>query len=228
MDAERMYSESYHPLINQGMVGYVSKLAHMTLEFGAKKHCHLVLELGAGQGQHLQYVQHSYDIYLESDVRLDNLISGANLDSERGSGVSRSSVRQVRLDAENLESVANCSVDRVVATCLIAHLANPEKALLEIRRVLKVGGRASIYIPSEPGLILRLARSLSTVPKAKRLGYDHLKVHYKEHRNHFLYLKVLIEEAFSGDHVYWKTYPLGGTSWNLSLWKIVHLTKISE
>jgi ubiquinone/menaquinone biosynthesis C-methylase UbiE len=44
------------------------------------------------------------------------------------------------MNAEKLDLIADNAYDRLTATCLIAHLANPEQALVEWRRVVKSGG----------------------------------------------------------------------------------------
>jgi SAM-dependent methyltransferase len=47
-------------------------------------------------------------------------------------------------DASSLDSIADNSVDLVLATQVLEHLPNPEEALIAIVRVLQPGGRAMI------------------------------------------------------------------------------------
>jgi len=83
------------------------------------------------------------------------------------------SIRNVQTvaDAQVLPFLDN-SFGRVIATCLLLHLQEPELALLEWRRVTENNGLITILIPTEPGLLLRLSRALLTSPKARRLGFD--------------------------------------------------------
>lgn len=52
-------------------------------------------------------------------------------------------------DCENMKDIASSSVDLVVFTETLEHIPNPEKALSEIKRVLKLGGKAVITVPSQ-------------------------------------------------------------------------------
>jgi len=81
----------------------------------------------------------------------------------------------MQCDAVSLPFPDQC-FDRVIATCLIAHLKDPEVALTEWRRVLRKGGELTMYVPCELGFSLRLFRKLFLAPKAKRLGFQGLNL----------------------------------------------------
>ncbi len=51
------------------------------------------------------------------------------------------------LDVDGLSDVADASYDVVVASHVIEHLANPLKALVELQRVLRPGGRLVLIVP---------------------------------------------------------------------------------
>ena len=220
-DFDGIYSDQYTNLLDTGLVGKVQAVTHASLEKGVSGHYPVVLEVGAGKGQHLGFVRHTFDTYIESDIRIETLKEATKTRKVAGLGA----VEQLALNAESLGSIEHASVNRIVATCVLAHLRDPKLALEEFRRVLVPGGIASFYVPSEPGLVLRLARYLSTVQKAKRLGYSHLPFHYQEHRNHYLNLKYVLLEVFSQDELSFESYPLRWASWNFSLWKIVRIKK---
>jgi phosphatidylethanolamine/phosphatidyl-N-methylethanolamine N-methyltransferase len=223
---DTVYENKYANLLNTGLIGKVFSLKHMTMERGlANAIFPKVLEVGAGQGQHLNHVKHQWDTYVETDIRLDTLVSTT---LTRPPLFSNKTIVQQFADAENLEAFANESFDRVIVTCVLAHLKNPETALEEWRRVLVPGGVITIEIPSEPGMLLRLSRMIFTVPKAKRLGHDHLAFHYREHVNHFPSMKMLLNHVFRGDEIKIYTYPIAGLSWNFSLWKIFQIKKCPQ
>ena len=133
------YLETYQ----QGLLGLVWNKIHKQMEKPFKKqHFSTVLELGAGHGQHFKNTKHTFDRYFETDIRIDNLkkFSEPHLAKE---------VKSV--DATNLVDFDDHSVDRLIATCLLAHLDNPYGVLQEWRRIVKPGGVITIYIPTEGG-----------------------------------------------------------------------------
>lgn len=64
-------------------------------------------------------------------------------------------------DCENMNAVPSDFFDLVVFTETLEHVPNPEKALAEVRRVLKVDGKAVITVPTQ-SLIWRFRRYLTT------------------------------------------------------------------
>ena len=209
--------------MNSGTIGLISKWRHKSLEKkkGVGRHFPVVLEIGAGQGQHLEHVKHSFDTYYETDIRLEVLEKSASLRiPPRGS-----KMVQMAMNAEDLSFFSDDSVDRIVITCVLAHLSNPKAALKEFRRILRHGGELCIYLPSEPGVMIRSIRYLTTVQKARFIGFSHLPFVYLEHRNHYLFLKYLMQEIFEHDSHHIRSYPIPGMSWNFSLWKIYIVTR---
>ena len=183
-------------MLNAGTVGLVSRHIHKILEPKSLREFPIVLEVGAGHGQHFEFVKHGFNHYFESDFRPDNLPN-----RENDSNLSNKKVTSIEANAEDLRNFNDSSVDRLIATCLIVHLNNPEAALREWRRVTRESGLISIYVASEPGLILRFLRTVTTVRKAKKLGVNHLSFHYREHITFFSRIDMLISEIFVKDFV---------------------------
>lgn len=216
------YKDHYSKVLNSGLVGKVSDLTHVSLEKGFKHDAFYarVLELGAGEGQHLRFVKHGYDEYIQSDLRINNLIDKSKYSDGK--------VVTQMVDASNLETFEDDSVDRIIATCLLAHLAEPLKSLQDWRRVTRKNGRISIYVPCEPGVLLRVTRALSTARKASRYVDEPLIRHYLEHRNHYLGMNAAIKTAFKSDRIETSTYPTKLLSWNFSLWKVYTITVLKQ
>ncbi len=214
-EIEDFYNMKYTRLLGDGCVGKLANFIHWKIESGVASDSYFpqVLEVGSGNGEHLKWVKHKYDKYIESDIRLRN-------DSQKQEKV----FRKV-LNAECLVEIKSESIDRLVATCLIVHLTNPENALMEWRRVVNSkNGEVTIYVPCEPGFLLRLVRYLTTRRKASKLGYNHLSIHYREHRNSWILSNLLISEVFSGWSIRRKRFPFGFLSWNFSLFDVYHIT----
>lgn len=216
-DLDVFYNEAYGQVFNSGAVGLVSKLAHKSLEapFGPDDLFENVLELGAGMGQHRGFVRHGFSSYVESDIREEPLL-GSSADPR---------VQRKVLDASSLGGVESGSFDRIIATCLLTHLPNPEAALAEWGRVLAPGGVLSIYLPADPGFLIRLAEMLTTARKTQKRGIDYWAIHLREHRHHFPYLALIVKEVFGPCKVSIRSYPLPGMSWNFSLWFTAQITK---
>lgn len=216
---DRYYRDAYQDVMYTGAVGAYSRVMHRLMERPFRGGYYpVILEVGSGAGQHVQYADCTWDEYWETDLNPD-------LQAQRDRVVHGQPVTHVRADAQDLSQFADGSVDRVIATCLLAHLPNPEAALQEWRRVLRPGGTVSIYIPSEPGMLLRLVRRVVMVPKSRKLGQDHLGTVFRDHRNHFPGMKVMIDSVFARDRINRRRYPMPGLGWNFSLFEIVHIVK---
>lgn len=209
MSQDNYYSEHYREILNTGSVGFVSNIVHKILEPKPTTEIfNKVLEVGSGHGQHLKFVKHQYSQYFETDFRKENL-------PDRSSDPK---VISLEADATNLSAFTDSSIDRVIASCLIVHLADPEAALLEWRRVcVSGGGVISIYVACEPGILLRFLRRFTTVRKAKKFGLDHMRFHYREHITFFSRIDMLIEEVFEKDKINKKFWPFLLPLWNLNL-----------
>jgi len=179
-----------------------------------------VLEVGSGNGQHSRFVKHEYDRYLESDIRM--------VDKDKDFKISNPKISKIQLDAQDLSYFQDASIDRLIATCVLVHLPNPEVALLEWKRVIKPGGKISIYVPNEPGLLLRLFQTLTTAAKSKKNGFDYKSIHYREHRNMWIFCDLLIREIFSGSHIKTRSIPFAWLPWNLRLFDVYQITIAKE
>jgi len=215
------YKEFYSKMMGHGSDGILSllwKYPHMVMEKPFKSNSGLrILELGFGEGEHLGFVTSNYSEYIATDI-----------DSERLDRIRESLPDRVTLQKCNASSIpfADESFDRVIATCLIAHLANPEESLREWRRVLKPGGRLTIYVPCEPGFALRLFRRLFTAPKAKRLGFEGFNLYIaRDHINDSFRILNLAAEVFREDRFKQVFRPFVFRSWYLNLFCVVQVER---
>jgi len=215
------YENNYDKVLNTGLVGKMSGFVHWLTEKSVPIESYKsVLELGAGAGQHKFFLKNTFQSYHETDLRVKENSRLTALIMGRSVEVSREYA-----DAQELTEFEDNSVDRLIATCLLVHLPDPEKALVEWRRVLSANGIATIFIPCEPGILLRLFRSISTVPKSRKLGFSHKSIHYREHRNMYIYCDMLIKEIFVNDQVKRIRFPIPFFPWNFRLFDLVIIRK---
>jgi phosphatidylethanolamine/phosphatidyl-N-methylethanolamine N-methyltransferase len=215
MNVDDYYENHYEKVVNSGLVGKFADHYHFQMEkdFENKKFGR-VLELGAGKGQHINFVKHEFDRYIQTDIRITNdLLSKLLTNSE-----------WMVADAQNLVNFGDNEFERLISTCLLAHLPDPESSLKEWRRVTeKNGGVISIYVPCEPSFLLRFAQKISTRRKAEKLGVDYSSMHYREHRNHYFFLKTLIFDTFKNDNIKVISFPSRFAPFDLKLYEIYQI-----
>lgn len=208
---EEFYREMYKDLIDGGAVGTFHRLTHRFLErpFGPRDSFLRVIEVGSGSGEHLPFVRHSFESYTMADLRVP-------LELPPDPRVSF-----IEADAHALP-VESDSHDRLIATCLLHHLAEPFQALEEMRRVVRPGGVLSIMIVSDPGIAYRIIQRFSSSRRYRKSGFTEWRaLHAMEHRNHAWSLQQLIKYAFRNDELRGRGFPVPAASlWNVNLFSV--------
>jgi phosphatidylethanolamine/phosphatidyl-N-methylethanolamine N-methyltransferase len=211
------YSNYYPRLVSEGKGGRYHKFTHKLMEksFTLSNNFPVTIEIGAGAGEHFEFVNHEFEVYYHSDIRKNQLQS----EDER--------ITQLVCDAADVP-LEDGSCDRVLVTCLLHHLSDPMEALVEIRRLVKPGGIVTVLIPSDPGLLFRFLRSVSSERKLKKMGFAFGKLlHAVEHRNHVQSLREQVSYVFSSDEIKLKSWPLPLPAfWNLNLLYVYNIKKV--
>ncbi len=171
-----------------------------------------VLEVGSGKGEHLDFVCHDFEEYVMIDLRKTKLNSKWNSDKR---------IRTVEGNAEFMPFQAG-EFDRVISTCLLHHVDNPEKALSEIDRILSQNGIATIFLSCDPGLVVRTLRRLTVARSARKKGFAGYNLMIaRDHRNHFSSLLEISKFVFRNRKIKVRYYPFGLKSWNLNGYAIL-------
>jgi ubiquinone/menaquinone biosynthesis C-methylase UbiE len=217
-DPTKFYNDFYDSVICKAGLGARSvRATHKGMEAsylkGEFRNC---LELGGGNGEHLNFVKHGFDRYFLLDLRSNNL-------DPKWTGDPR--IQRLVGDAEDVP-FPDKTFDRIIVTCLLHHVNNPEKVFLEINRLLRSGGLATIFLPCDPGLLVRFARFLTTARKASRLGFKGYSLMIvREHRNHIGGLLTMLKFVFRSEKVSIQWRPFFVRSWNLNAYVIVNVGK---
>jgi hypothetical protein len=90
---------------------------------------------------------------------------------------------------------------------------------------VKPGGAISIYIPCEPGILLRLLQALTTRRKQRQLGIDAKYLHYGEHRYNYPFVITIIKNVFNGNFRVRK-FPFLFGSFDFNLWSVVTISNL--
>ncbi len=218
---EKWYNEYYSCCVYCNAAGFGQRFMHQSIEHkhDSSTHFDRVLEIGANRGEHLQYVRHSFGEYFLTDIEKFDI--SVLPPSENRTGLIFQQENACKL------SFADQHFDRVLCSCVLHHVADAEMALTELRRVLKVNGKADIFLSCDPGFLFRLGRYLGPVREAKKLGLDGVKrlLDARDHRNHVAGLTRLTRHVFRNDEIVERSYSVPYMSWNLSTWKLTQVTK---
>jgi len=220
---KKWYDDYYSQCVYCNAAGVGQKFMHRSIERRHNSDIHFdrVLEIGGNRGEHLQFIRHSFNEYCLTDIA-DT--SKKLLAKGQPIGL------QFKVEDACSLSFEDEFFDRVLCSCVLHHVENAESALCELRRVLKPGGKADIFLSCDPGFAFRLGRYLGPVREAKKLGLDDVKrlLDARDHRNHVAGLTRLIRYVFRNDAFAEKSYPLPHLSWNFSFWKVFEITKQIE
>jgi SAM-dependent methyltransferase len=219
-DFRRQWEELYQGQnYDVGLTGYFLRKSHIWSEqkFDRNIHFSRVLEVGAGTCEHINYIKHTFDEYLITDLHPQEV------DVQPFSGVGiEGKVSIAQEDAKKL-SFENDSFDRVIGAHVLEHLYRPCEILREWMRVLKTGGVMTLVVPCDPGLLWRLGRYLVARNKFIKAGVEYDYWQAQDHVNPINNLVSFIRYYFPKVEERW--LPCKIPSIDLNLFYIVHIRK---
>lgn len=213
--SQKLFYECFYDsvIFGHGIGANAVRRTHSTMEkpWGGA-HFKKVLEVGSGNGEHLDFIKHGFDEYVMLDLRKTKLNSNWNSDKR---------IATLEGNAESLPFKAG-EFDRVISTCLLHHVQNPELVLNEIDRVLSQNGTATIFLSCDPGLAVRTLRKLTVARSAQKKGFKGYDLMIsRDHRNHFGSLLEMARFVFRNRNFKVRYYPFGINSWNLNGYAII-------
>ena len=214
------YGSNYGRILSSGLLGRIQLRVHGILDKTlARDHYEKILEVGAGDLEHYSNFRLSYSEYWATDIRISQGYEVAsNVSSEKNS-----ILKVLHADAQNLNFSEN-HFNLLLATCLLIHLPFPERALKEWRRVTQDGGEIVIYVPCDPGVLIRISRILFVLPKHLLNNSRNYKILCaKEHISSLHVLNALIKDTFKKDQITIKRWPFRLLGWNLNLAYVYHI-----
>lgn len=217
---KRFYEGSYAAVLNAGFIGKLQNMVHRLLERDLRKRYYSsIFEFGAGNLEHLKYTKLDYSRYVASDIRLTK--SSIRFLVKENPNLNFHCIELLKVDAQKPNNL-NEKFDLILATCVLIHLRDPESAVSTWKKMLKDSAEIAIYVPCEPGLLLRLGRFLFIKRKHRQNGILNSDLLYaREHLTSFVNCNTYIKEVFADFDIkvrYWPFWFI--KSWNLNIFAI--------
>lgn len=199
------YLNSAEKIQYSGVEKTVRNQIHKKIEqpFNESFVCDRLIEVGALFGSHRNFVKHNFIEYYETDILIHK-----NWVQNFG----KFKLIRQKQNAVDLSSFKNGFFDRLISTCLLIHLEDPEAALNEWKRVVKKDGYISIWVQLEPSLLLRIIQK--TISKNKNINFE--EIHYLEHIHYYKRVDYLIRKVFKKNLIKKNYYPFNFLSWNFN------------
>jgi phosphatidylethanolamine/phosphatidyl-N-methylethanolamine N-methyltransferase len=211
------YAHHYSQVAATADGSFFERYMHRAMEgrHGADRHFGQVLEVGGNRGEHLPYVRHGYDRYLLTDLRPPTV--GDEVRADPRIELGECDVTGMPFDSGRF--------DRVISTCVLHHVDSPFGAAAEMRRVVRPdGGVVTVLVPTDPGLVYRTAKALTSGRAARRRGIAELHglVGALDHRNHVRSVLTQLRYVFRADEVAVDWYPFRVPSVELNAFVVVN------
>jgi ubiquinone/menaquinone biosynthesis C-methylase UbiE len=214
--------DNFNSLYYTGPLGFIAKSQHYLLEakYTKRDFFACTLELAATNGYHFKFITHGFNEYLMLDIRRNEQI--IKVASENYN------VKFVEDDATYLNTISSNSIDRLLTTCLLHHLADPSLALENWIRVLKQGGVLDILMPCEPTTLWKIGRLFFVAIKFQNISqvrayYAQIKTeHVQTYKNLLHLLQINRHIKIISSH----NWPFRHLPWYLNIWSVIRISKI--
>jgi phosphatidylethanolamine/phosphatidyl-N-methylethanolamine N-methyltransferase len=219
-EAYLSFFENAYDTVNYGksIASRVLDYGHVVTEkpFGQDKHFSTVVEVGAGHGEHVPFIRHSYDRFLMTDWRADEM--------SRRWTPEQCAAKKITIEAQDATKLnyADDTADRLIGSHVLEHLPEPHKVLREWSRVVKDGGIITVALPCDPGFLWRFGRNFG--PRKNNLANGNTHYDYwmaREHVNPIQNLWTMFDYYFPERKDVW--FPAIVPSYDMNLLFITHL-----
>jgi phosphatidylethanolamine/phosphatidyl-N-methylethanolamine N-methyltransferase len=203
---------------NKSLSGRLLNYSHYLLEKTLVKNKYSkIIEVGSGFGTHFEYIRSNFDYYLMTDYSdvMFKEIKTKHIDAIKSGklAIEIQDARKIKYD--------DSEFDRLIATHVLEHLADPVDVLSEWNRVVKNQGIISIVLPCDPGLLWRFGRNLGPRRNAIKEGFEYDYQQAAEHINSIFNLVTFIKYHFSSIQEKW--YPSFLPFADINLFYICHI-----
>jgi ubiquinone/menaquinone biosynthesis C-methylase UbiE len=216
------YTNVYSKYFYGSGMGKISGISHKLLEKSRSTiPIYQILEIGAGQGEHLQHIK------IEPKVNYFCIDKQLPRDSKITHNYAFK-VTFLKMKAEELK-FDDCFFQRVQLTCVLHHIDDVLASLMEIRRVMSIGGECRIVLPTDPGFLNQFVKKIYLYRRLRKYSnFPPETIYALEHKNHIGGILALIRFVFRDDDLRIKFFPFGIRSWNFNLLVVASAIKLKK
>lgn len=161
---ESAFIETGKYLYRNPFIGFLNRFGHLAVQKMTKNKKGKIVDLGCGMGDHFSYLK-NYD-FVGIDIDEEMLV------------LAKKKFPFAKISKENIYKMSfeNEFFDCAIAVGVLEHLTYLDKALKEIRRILKPNGEFIVLIPTE-NFLYKLGRKLTVkrhIEKKYDISYDKL------------------------------------------------------
>lgn len=210
--------KNYNNYIYKGLIGVLFRYQHKRLSPRDYRNNERVLEIGPGFEPHIKYVKLNFKKYYCLELNKSKEL-------KRYYKNKFPNIIYKNYDGINLNFPENF-FDRIIISHTLEHIINFEEFLIEMHRVLKIGGVISIASPCDNGFLWRFGRFLLKKTYFKLLKISDLDYDYnlaKDHVNTIFQIISVLRKRFTIISEYYLPFKIKILDFNLI--HICHLKK---
>lgn len=210
--------KNYNNYIYKGLIGVLFRYQHKRLSPRDYRNNEKVLEIGPGFEPHIKYVKLNFKKYYCLELNKSKEL-------KRYYKNKFPNIIYKNYDGINLNFPENF-FDRIIISHTLEHIINFEEFLIEMHRVLKIGGIISIASPCDNGFLWRFGRFLLKKTYFKLLKISDLDYDYnlaKDHVNTIFQIISVLRKRFRIISEYYLPFKIKIIDFNLI--HICHLKK---
>ena len=210
--------KNYNNYIYKGLIGVLFRYQHKRLSPRDYRNNERVLEIGPGFEPHIKYVKLNFKKYYCLELNKSKEL-------KRYYKNKFPNIIYKNYDGINLNFPENF-FDRIIISHTLEHIINFEEFLIEMHRVLKIGGVISIASPCDNGFLWRFGRFLLKKTYFKLLKISDLDYDYnlaKDHVNTIFQIISVLRKRFRIISEYYLPFKIKILDFNLI--HICHLKK---
>ena len=218
------WGDAYDNYLYKGLTGIFLKLNHKIINFfSKKKKIKILMEFGGAGKPHWNWMDKVKIESIEKYILIDDKFYLKKIKIPK-----RLTNKVILIDYKNLKKINfyKNKVDRIIASHVLEHIVDPEKAIIDWINLLNKNGSLCIALPCDPGLLFRIGQLLAMNKACKyyKINPNEKDLwHSREHINPVQRLIYIFNYYFKKRKVFW--FPFFLPFININLFHFVEVNK---